>query len=70
MTASWSENQCVRLRDIGNLRGLAPRATAGREKDEADDDQMVHGMRTPPTTQAQRPGPRDATIATVMRWPG
>ena len=22
------------------------------------------------TTQAQRPGPRDATIATVMRWPG
>src|ERR687890_19664 len=22
------------------------------------------------TTQAQRPGPRDATIATGMRWPG
>jgi len=22
------------------------------------------------TTQAQRPGPRDAAIATVMRWPG
>src|SRR3954464_261087 len=22
------------------------------------------------TIQAQRPGPRDATIATVMRWPG
>src|SRR5947209_5058074 len=22
------------------------------------------------TTQAQRPGPRDATIAPVMRWPG
>src|SRR5712691_4585026 len=22
------------------------------------------------TTQAQRPGPRDATIATVARWPG
>jgi hypothetical protein len=23
-----------------------------------------------PTTQAQRPGPRDATIATGARWPG
>ena len=27
-------------------------------------------MRSRLTTQAQRPGPRDATIATVTRWPG
>ena len=37
---------------------------------------ILHGLHTSVTrllrltTQAQRPGPRDATIATVMRWPG
>ena len=30
----------------------------------------VHGVRSGLTTQAQRPGPRDVSIATVMRWPG
>src|SRR5262245_31430209 len=29
-----------------------------------------HGVRSGLTTQAQRPGPRDATIATRARWPG
>jgi len=29
-----------------------------------------HDLDSRLTTQAQRPGPRDAWIATVMRWPG
>jgi hypothetical protein len=31
---------------------------------------FVHGVWSGLTTQAQRPGPREAWIATVMRWPG
>src|SRR5689334_19694972 len=42
---------------------------------EASDDpsnfgECAHGVCSGLTTQAQRPGPRDAMIATVTRWPG
>jgi hypothetical protein len=34
------------------------------------DDEDFHDVHSGLTTQAQRPGPREAAIATVTRWPG
>jgi hypothetical protein len=47
-------------------------ATTTPEESEHEENgaEKFHSVCSGLTTQAQRPGPREAWIATVMRWPG
>ena len=73
MVASKSESSCPHLSASSAARTFQSRL---HRKPDARNLSLFKAvckipmMRSGLTTQAQRPGPRDARIATVMRWPG
>src|SRR5438445_12149600 len=62
---SCDRNGGLQLRSLNLLRPALNHPNAL-----VDNKLFAHGVQSGLTTQAQRPGPRDAWIATWTRWPG